>query len=187
MWKRVIYAGLLGGIVFIVWTFVVNGIFQFNLRVNMKPVPDERRVYAVLKENIVVPGRYVCNPAVTKEGVFPLDEPVFAIQYGGSGHEAAGRAEVTLLALGFVVPLLAAGMLSVASDKILATYFRRVLYITAIGLLFVVSASATKSNIGGYPLHDTLLLAAYDVFTWLLLGLVIAWPIRRDPQRIASA
>ena len=187
MWKRVLLAGVLGGIVFFVWTFVTNAIFRFNLQVNMKPVPDERRVYAVLKENIVVPGRYVCNPALTKERVFPLNEPVFAIQYGGSGHEAAGRAQATQLAMGFVVPLLAAGMLSVASEKILASYFRRVLFITAIGLLFVVSASTTMSSIGGYPLHDTLLLAAYDVFTWILLGLVIAWPIKGAPEKAASA
>src|SRR3970040_2426110 len=71
MLRKVLVAGVLGGVVMIVWAFVVNGIFGFASSIAMKLVPDERAVYEVLKKNIVAPGRYVCNPAATPSG-FPL-------------------------------------------------------------------------------------------------------------------
>ena len=186
MWRKVVLAGVLGGAVMIVWAFVVNGMFWFTKNIAMKEIPDERAVYEVLKKNIVAPGRYVCNPALTPTG-FPLNEPVFGITYSGTGHEAAGPEQIRGLVIGFLSVVIAAWMLSVTSDRILSSYFRKVLYITAIGLLFVVSAFFTKFNIDGYPLHDTLLLAAYDLFTWFLLGLVIAWRIKPEPGRAANS
>jgi len=177
MLRKVLISTVLGAIMLFVWTFVANAVFLFNLRVNMKPVFDERRVYQVLKESIVAPGHYVCNPALTSSGIFPSGEPVFAIQYSGFGHEAAGWLQIVKLPVIFVMPLIASWMLAVSSQWILSSYFRRVLFLTAIGFLFAFSAYLTKFDIGGYPLHDTLLLAAYDVVTWLLLGFVVAWRI----------
>jgi len=36
---KVLVAGLLGGIVLVAWTFVVNGVLGFNRSINMKRVP----------------------------------------------------------------------------------------------------------------------------------------------------
>ena len=74
--KRVVIPGLLGGIVLVVWTFVVSGLLRFNSAIEMNQVPNERLVYEVLKEHVVEPGRYVCNPEVTATG-FPAGEPVY--------------------------------------------------------------------------------------------------------------
>jgi len=71
MRKKVISAGLLGGVVLIAWTFVVNGILGFQARIEMKQIAAERVVYETLKEHIVDPGRYICNPELTAEGRFP--------------------------------------------------------------------------------------------------------------------
>ena len=59
MLKRVIGPGLIGGVVLIVWTFVVNGVLGFQANIDMKQIPAERQVYETLKEHIVNPGRYI--------------------------------------------------------------------------------------------------------------------------------
>lgn len=173
---------MLGAVVMTVWAFVVNGMFWFTKDIAMKEIPDERAVYEVLKKNIVAPGRYVCNPALTPTGV-PLNEPVFGITYSGTGHEAAGPEEVRDLILGFLSVLIAAWMLSVTSERILSSYFRRVLFFAAIGLLFAVFSDLQKSGISAYPMHDALLWAAYDVAMWTVVGFVVASVIKPELGR----
>ena len=88
MLKKVIIAGFLGGLTLMIWVFLINGIFGFRNRIDMKQVPNERQVYELLKHNIVEPGRYLCNPEMTSSNTFPDNEPVFSILYGGMGHES---------------------------------------------------------------------------------------------------
>jgi hypothetical protein len=45
MFKKVVVSGLLGFVVLFAWGFIVNGVFGFNSRVNMKQIPDGRQVY----------------------------------------------------------------------------------------------------------------------------------------------
>lgn len=182
MLRKVLIAGVLGAVVMTVWAFVVNGMFWFTKNIAMKEVPDERAVYEVLKKNIVAPGRYVCNPAIVPPGVFPLNEPVFGITYSGTGHETAGREQIRGLVIEFLSVLMAAWMLSVTSNQILSTYFRRVLFFTVIGLLFAVFSDLQKAGISAYPMHDALLWAAYDLATWMVVGLVVALVIK--PARV---
>ena len=187
MLKKVVVAGVLGGIAMSVWAFVVNGIFGFTNRIAMKQVLDERAVYEVLKKNVVAPGRYVCNPAVVPPGEFPLNEPVFGITYSGAGHESAGREQLIRLAIAFLAPLIAAWMLSLTSDRILCSYFRRVLFFSLIGLLFAVFSDLQKAGIAAYPMHDALLWAAYDIATWLVVGSAVAWLIKPTQAPVMPA
>jgi ABC-type Na+ efflux pump permease subunit len=178
MLKRIVGPAALGLLVMFVWTFVVNGIFGFTLRVEMNRIPNEPEVYRVLKENVVAPGAYMANPALTPEGQFPGGEPVFSVRTSGLGHEAAGRMVFVGPAIMFVALLLAAGLLSMASPRILSRYSLRVLFLVVLGLLLAVFANLTKIGIGGYPVHTALLLAARDVGSWTLAGLVMAWTLR---------
>ena len=177
MVKKVIISGILGGIFLFIWTFIVNGMLGFRHNVDMKDVPNERQVYEMLKENIVEPGRYVCNPGADAGGYF-LNEPVFGITYGGVGHEAAGWLAVVGFIIMFFVPILSAALLSTASDKILASYTKRVIFIAVLGLLLAVFYDLSHFGIGSYPAKDALILAAYDVVTWSLMGAVIAWRMK---------
>jgi len=184
MFKKVLIAGLLGGIVLIAWTFVVNGLFGLNARINMKQIEAEREVYDVLKKQIVAPGRYICNPELTSEGRFPEGEPVFSILYGGVGHEIAGRFAIVGFILFFLAPILAAWMLSHASTRVLSSYPRKVLFFVMIGLLFALFGDLTDFGIGGYPARDAIILAVHHIVVWTLVGLVISWrikPERTDP------
>ena len=181
MLKKVIVSGLLGGVVLIVWGFVVNGIFGFNSSINMKQVPNERQVYEILKESIVEPGRYICNPELSLSGTFPGEEPVFSIHYSGMGHESAGGLALFQLAVFLLAPTIGAWMLSVTSGRIISSYPRKVLFFAVIGLLFAVFGDLMNFGIDDYPLNDALILAVHDIIVWTLVGLVVAWRIKPEP------
>lgn len=181
MFKRIILAGFLGWITLMVFVFVANGIFGFYSRIALNPVPDESRVYALLKETITEPGRYICNPALTSSGQFPTNEPVFSVLYGGVGHEAAGRMQMVRFASSLVAMMAAAWLLSVASGWVLSSYLRRVLFLSVIGLLMAVFSDLPDMGIGTYPARDAVLLAGFTFVTWFVASLAIAWKIGPRP------
>jgi hypothetical protein len=178
MLKKVIVSGLLGGVILIAWAFVVNGILGFKSSVDMKPISDERQVYEILKANIVEPGRYICNPELSVSGSFPSEEPVFSIHYSGMGHESAGGLMLFQVVVFLLAPMIAAWMLSATSGRILASYPLKVLFFAAIGLIVAVYGDLVQFGIDSYRLGDALMLAAYDVVAWTLVGLVVAWQIK---------
>ena len=181
MKKQLVISGLLGGVVFIILTFVVNVIFGFKSNMDMKQIPNERQVYEILKENIIEPGRYICNPELTSEKPFPDGEPVFSVLYSGVGHESAGRLMLIELVVFFLAPIIGAWMLSQTSRRFMSSYPRKVLFFAAIGLLFAVFSDLSKFGIGNYPLSDALILAAYNIAVWTIVGLVVAW--RMKPEK----
>lgn len=182
MKKKIIISGILGCIVLIVWVFIVNVIFGFQARIDMKQIPEERQVYEIIKEYIVVPGRYIFNPKPTPEGGSPDGEPVFGIFYGGVGHEAAGNQMTVELLVFFLVATIGAWMLSQTSERILDSYPRKVLFFTAIGLVIALFSDMRNFGIASYPLKDALMLALNHVIVWTLMGLVIAWRIKPSKQ-----
>lgn len=180
MLKKVISAGMLGGVVLIVWTCVVNGILGFQASIDMKRIVGERQVYEMLKEHIVDPGRYTCNPAPTSEGRLPDGEPVFSVSYGGVGREAAGRLMLIDLIAFLLAPIIGAWMLSRTSEQMMSSYPRKVLFFTAIGLLFAIFIDLTNVGIGRYPVKDAIMLAVSHIIVWTLVGCAVAWRIRPD-------
>lgn len=187
MLKRVIVSGLLGGFVLFAWTFAANGLLGFRSNVDGKPIQNERQVYDCLTGNVVEPGRYICNPELTSTGTFPGEDPVYSIVYSGIGHDSAGRLMLIQLGLFFLAPLIGAWMLSRTSERVLASYRRKVLFFAAIGLLVAVSSLLTNYGIDSYPLTDALLLAAYDLVAWTLVGLVVAWRIQPEAGMVTRA
>ena len=169
--KNVMGAGLLGGVVLILWTFVANGLFGFQSRIDMRQLPAEPQVYETLKENVRTPGRYAVNPQLTAEGRFPEDQPVFSVLYGGMGHEAAGSLMLLGLVLFLLTPMIGAWMLTQTSTRVKSSFGRKVLFFTIYGDL-------TSYGIGGYALNGALAFAAYHIVTWTLVGLAVAWRIR---------
>jgi hypothetical protein len=180
MTKKVIIAGLLGAVVLIVWTFIVNGVLGLHSSLYMKEIRAERVVYETLKEHIVEPGRYTCNPELTSEGRFPPGEPVFSVLYGGMGHEAAGSLMLVGLVVFLISPLIGAWMLSQASKRVLSSYPRKVLFFAVIGLLFAVFGDLVEFGIGGHPPKDVFLLGVHHVVVWTLVGLVVAWRMKPE-------
>lgn len=178
MVNRLLSAGVLGGVALVLWSFVVNGIFGFNSRVELSRVPDERALYSVLKAEIVEPGAYVVNPALGPDRLFPGGEPVFSIRYSGMGHEAAGRLQIMRLMLAFGTALLMAGLLSMSSDRVLSRYWSKVLFVALVALLLALFGDLPKIGIGGYPTQSALLIGANHFLSWVFAGLLIARAMR---------
>jgi len=76
---------------------------------------------------------------------------VFGVTYSGMGHEAAGRMMPVEVGLAFVAALIVAGLLSLASDRVLSTWLRRTGFVAAIGLLLAAAADLSRFGIGGCP------------------------------------
>ncbi len=182
MFKKVVVSGLLGFVVLFAWGFIVNGVFGFNSRINMKQIPDERQVYKVLKDSVVEPGRYIFNPELTPSGMFPEGEPVYSVQYSGIGHESAGKMMLFQFALLLLASMIAVWMLSLTTPRVLFSYPRKVLFFMAIGLLFAVFGDLMNFGIDKYSLNDALLIAANDILAWTLVGLVVAKSFRLKPD-----
>jgi hypothetical protein len=104
---------------------------------------------------------------------------VYGIRYAGFGHEAAGRMLAIDLVCALIAPLLAAWLLALAAERVLASYWRSVGFVAFLGLFVAIVADMHEHGIGGYPLPEAGLVAAYRGISWLLCGLVIAWLVRR--------
>jgi len=185
MTRKVITAGIVGGLTIIVWTILMNVVFGFRYRLEMKQIPDEATVYQVLKQNVVEPGRYLCNPPLNELHMFPENEPVFSVLYAGIGHEAAGPVSVFLdFLFAIVTATLCAWLLSLTSEKVLSGYLRRVSFVLVIGLLFAFFSDSKKYGIGNYPLNDALILALNNFVIMALVGLVISLFIKPEAKKL---
>lgn len=186
MIKKVIIAGLAGGLTIIIWSFLVNGVLGLRHNVDMKEIPNERQVYELLKQSIANPGRYLCNPELTQSYTFPNNEPVYSIGYGGMGHEAAGKQELLSFILAIIAAATGAFLLSQTSEKIMLSYPRKVLFFAFIGLLVAILSDIGRYGIRNYPLGDALLLAVNDIALWTVVGLVIALLIKPSKTKVAE-
>lgn len=176
--RRILFGGLAGALSLLLWTFVLNVFFGFNTRFTMTPVPNEREVYSLLSRSVTEPGRYLCNPAPTPDGIFPEHEPVFGISYAGLGHEAAGTGELLGLAEILLAPLIGAWMLSRTSDRFRSRFSRRLGFFMAIGLLLALTGDLHSIGIGNSPVSLALLFALRTVVTWTIVGVVAAAVLR---------
>ena len=178
MTRRILNAGVMGGIMLIVWTFVINVLFGFRPNIDLKKVPNESEVYEMLKNNIAETGKYVCNPPVSPGMPFPDNEPVFGIHYSGIGHGSAGLIMVIQLFIFVLSPLLATWLLSMACEDILNRYWKKVLFFTIIGIIIALFGDLAQFDIGKYSFSDVTKMAVQDVIAWTLIGLVAAWQLK---------
>ncbi len=178
---RVLSAGLLGAVVMALAAFVVNGVFGFTARLELRPVSNEAAVYAVLKANVVEPGGYMVNPGVVPGQGFPANQPVFGVHYAGFGHEAAGRLQLLRLVVVLVATTLAAWIASMASARVLASWARRFGFFLLMGLWLAVFSDLPRYGIGAHPWSSAAALGAFDVGLWALAGAVMAWRLRPAP------
>ena len=182
MTKNILISGILGGVVM----FAAMMVFRFLLPLGAYPellaMPDQVPIHAQLKERIVKPGRYVCPylPEHEMNALFPdyLNEPVFTVTYTGFTHGSA-RGFVSPGMLAFLLaPMVAAWVLAHASDKVLASYMRRVFFVSILGLLIAVSTHLLANFASDLSFAAAVGRAIASVVTWALIGLVLAWRIR---------
>jgi hypothetical protein len=180
--KRVLVPGLLGVAVLIVWTLIVNGLLGFRSRMEMKRVPNESYVYAVLAVNVTEPGQYVANPDPLPDGSPDVDAAVYGILYSGIGHDRAGSMLLAQLLI-VLAPLLATWLLSQMPDVLLRSLPRKVLVFTTIGLVIALYVRLQEFGIAARTPGDAMRLAIHDVALWTVMGLVVGWRMRHRSAR----
>ena len=182
MRKDVLVAGLLGGVVMFVWMFVSNAMIPLKSNMVHKIPPNQLEIHKVLKESIKETGTYSC-PYLSQEeeGLLPdyRSQPVYSITYSGSTHgDPSSIPMLVPIVIMFVVPLIAAWMLSVTNEGILTRYSRRLLFVACIGLMISLADDVLQMSFGPQPKDYLVFLAVNNVITWVLVGSVVAWRIR---------
>ncbi len=184
MKKEVFVAGLLGGVVMLIWLTVSNAIIPIksDLIHASLPLSNQLELHEALKTNITEPGTYsVPYVRWDEESKFPnyRNQPVYSVTYSGYTHGSTGSVVGFLpIPIMFVVPMFAAWMLSVTSPGIRKKYFRRVIFVATIGLIIALYDDILQMGFGPQPKDYLLFLAINNVITWTLTGLVIAWRIK---------
>jgi len=77
-----------------------------------------------------------------------------------------------------LVPLIAAWMLSMTSDKILAKYYRRIIFVALFGVIVSLYDDILQISFGSTLPNYLLFVAVNNLITWTLAGFTIAWRIR---------
>jgi hypothetical protein len=189
--KRVLFAGLSGGMVMLTWLFVTNAVLPFksNLIHRVLPLQDQLEVHEALKKNIAEPGTYsIPYLSREEEDRFPdyRNQPVYTVifeEYAHSGEGGGGGVmssiPVILLAV-FLPPLLATWMLSMASPAVLSRYSRRVLFVVAMGVIIALNDDVLQMSFGPQAKDYLSFLAINNLVAWTLTGLVIARMMRSE-------
>ncbi len=176
MKKDILLSGLLGGIVIFLWMIVSTSLIPINGD-QPDPIPNDKEIQTLLKERITEPGVYFLpDHPVDNPELYPDygNEPIFSIIYGGRTSNSFRGELIWELFCFFAAPLIAAWLLSKASDTVLKKYSRRVLYVAVLGLFLAIYADSFSMK----PMENILLSSLNYMVTWTLAGLVIAWRIK---------
>jgi hypothetical protein len=182
MTKDIMISGVLGGVVMFVVMLACRLFLSGVGNSGFRTMPGQGQIHAALKERISEPGTYVCPylPPNERSALFPdyLNEPIFAVTYRGYTHATVpGFASVGILSF-LLAPMAAAWLLSQASDKVLSTYSRKLLFVTTLGLFIAVSTDLLRTLTEEQPFPAALRMAVVSLITWALIGLVLAWRIK---------
>ncbi|GAB4379661.1 MAG: hypothetical protein Kow0042_29270 [Calditrichia bacterium] len=188
--KRILIAGLLGGIAVFIWGFISWVVLPWH-NMTIKSLPNEEAVVQMLQDANLQTGVYYF-PGM-KEEKLSAEEAEQAMKEWAEKHRrgplgtffyhSGGTAPMSAstMVTGFLISLLAAVLaaylLSSASAH-LVSYGRRVLFVTFIGLFAALVSHVTMWNWFYMPVGYSLVNTIDLIVSWLIAGLVIAWRIK---------
>jgi len=110
-------------------------------------------------------------------------QPVYSIIYTGYTHgdglDALTFAPVLIF---FVVPVIAAWMLSLTTAGFRARFHRRAVFVALIGLVIALYDDILQIGFGPQDPDYLIFLAVNNVVTWLLVGLTVALRMKPLPD-----
>lgn len=193
--KRIILAGLVGGVVYYVWgmaAWMWLGLHDETFQ----PLTEHSAITTVLKSRPLETGAYsVPYPSDPSELQDPESEffqahlagPVYTIYYDREGGPPMGSK--TLLG-GLVIALLAAMLAACLLSSALAecrSYARRVGFVVGLGIFVALVAHAAYWNWMRFPTAYTITFIVDNVIGWTLAGLAIAAIVKPSEAESASA
>jgi hypothetical protein len=196
MWKRVILAGVLGGIAMFVWSSVAHMATPLG-GVQIKELPNEQAVLAALQQHIgnawglyKFPGFGLGPNATTSQKMAAMPQVVEKMKTGPSGllmyHEPGHGISPTpdRLFLEFLTEfseaLIAAWLLAQTG---LVAYASKVWFVVVAGLAAAITTNLPYYTWYGFPRRYTAAHVFVVVVGYLCAGLVIAWLIKPGHAR----
>jgi hypothetical protein len=179
---KVLFAGILGGIVLFVWSFAAWVVLPLHTN-TIKPVPNEDAFTNVLRTQIPTKSVYIFpyNPGM---GGTPEAQSAWAqkmergpsgmliINPAGTSPVMAGQMVVGMI-LNIFAALVVAWLLS-RSTAANSSYFSRVAFCGMFGIFATFFDYLVMWNWMGFPTDFTSAMIVDALISWLLAGMVIA-------------
>ncbi|PWU05257.1 MAG: hypothetical protein C5B51_15015 [Terriglobia bacterium] len=173
--KRILLAGLLSGIAVFAWESVTHLASPLG-QAGIKPLSNEQAVLTSLKDNIEDAGFYFF-PAPTPQNAGQQGVTgIMVVNPNGSLAMAPGQL-ITQAGADIIAMILAAALLVAVP---IAGFGKRVLFVTAMGLLPVLRSELPYWNWYGFPSMYLIAQTVIQVGAFAVGGLVLAKMIKSD-------
>ena len=188
MAKRVVIAGILGGVVIFLWGYLAHTVLGLG-EVGIKELSNEQAVVGALRASTSEPGLYFFPGVGMTTGASP-EQMRAAMQKAAGGPygiviwHPSGAEYITPRRLGVqfglnvVQALFAAILLSCTTG--LSSYVSRVGFVFLAGLLAALSTNIEYWNWYSFPSNYTLGYMATQIIGFLLAGFVVAGFVKRS-------
>ena len=180
MTKRILLAGLLGGIAMFVWASLAHMVLGLG-SVGMKEIPNEQAVLGAMSTALGSSSGLYFFPAMGPEGMAgyqsKLDRnPSGLLIYHPAGARAMEAGQLVTEFLTEVIEALLAVFL--LSRTGLAGFASRVGFVTLVGILASITTNVPYWNWYGYPASYTSAYMFTQIVNYLLVGVVAALVMR---------
>ena len=182
--KRVLLAGVLGGIGMFLWMSIAHMLLPLG-RIGVSEIPNEAPVLAALQTALgnnsglyIFPGMGVGPSATRAEQNYAMGHyqeklnanPSGLLVYHPAGAKALAPSQlITEFLAEFIEAFFASLLLARAA---LGTYSRRVAFVTTIGLVAVISTNISYWNWYGFPTDYTIAYMVTELIGFLVVGLI---------------
>lgn len=189
MAKRVILAGILGGVVIFLWGYLAHTALGLGA-VGIKELPNEQAVVGAIRTAISEPGFYFfpgvgMTTGASAEQIRAAMAKAAGGPYGILIYHPSGAEYITprrlgvQLGLNVVQALFAAILLSCATG--LSSYASRVGFVFVAGLLAALSTNVEYWNWYSFPSNYTAAYMATQIIGFLLAGFIVAGFVKKSP------
>jgi hypothetical protein len=182
---RIIIAGILGGIVMFVWSFLSHEVFQIGDS-GVKMLPNEAAVVACLKTNVSDPGFYLI-PGMDMAHATEADQAAWLEKYKAGPnailiyHPTGQVGMMKMLGIELASNVVACWLVAFILAMGIPSFIKKVIAATLIGFVGWVSILVSYWNWYRYPDQVVLAELCDQVIGWFLAGIVLALIVRARP------
>ena len=188
MAKRILLAGVLGGLALFLWGGLAHTVFGLGT-VGIQNLPQQQPVMDALKASVSQSGFYFF-PQPDAAMKLPPDKiggpyGIMIYQAAGAGGAMTGQL-IREFILNIVLALLAACLLALAPG--VRSYASRVGFVALLGLIVSLMINVEYWNWFGFPLSYTIANMAVVFVGFLIIGLIAAALVKSpEPRMMAVA
>jgi hypothetical protein len=197
MAKRVVLAGILGGIVMFFWGFVYHDLLPFGL-VGLQDLPNTQTVLSALKTNIPEAGMYFFpgfglpadapyaqkKAAMQKLEQNPPSGPQGLLIYSPVTKPLSAGQLITECGTNIIQALLVAFLLAQTGLRRLSS---RLGFATVMGVMAAMTTNVAFWNWYAFPANFIISNIAYLIVGYFLVGIVAAAMVKTGAPRAAAA